>query len=325
MQSNIRKKLLEAFSNAGEEYISGQKIAELTGASRTAVWKHIEDLRNEGYVLEAVRKKGYRIVSVPNKMSADSIRLHLKSKTLGQQIYYYDTVDTTQKVANELANTTGVEGTIVVADTQTAGKGRLARQWSSAKGKGIWMSIILKPNIPIHQAPKLTLITAVAVAQGIQATTGIKPHIKWPNDLLLNGKKIVGILTEMQAEADGIHSVVIGVGINCNQLVEDFTPELKDIATSLLVEGGEAVSREELICSVLQHLEELYQTFQQEGFAEIKKLWESFAINMGKTITATTAQGRITGIALGITEDGVLLLKDESGKVHSIYSADIEI
>ncbi|WP_042346445.1 biotin--[acetyl-CoA-carboxylase] ligase [Bacillus massiliigorillae] len=325
MQSNIRKKLLEAFAQAGDEFISGQKIAELTGASRTAVWKHIEDLRNEGYVLEAVRKKGYRIVSIPDKMSADSIRLQLKSKILGQQIHFYDCVDTTQRIANELANTTGVEGTIVVADEQTAGKGRLARQWHAAKGKGIWMSILLKPNIPIHQAPKLTLLTAVAVVQGIKEVTGITPQIKWPNDILLNGKKITGILTEMQAEADGIHSVVIGVGINVNQQIEDFSPELRDIATSLLIENGQMLSREELICSVLYHFEELYATFQRDGFASIKALWESYAINMGKTITATTAQGRITGIALGITEDGVLLLKDADEKVHSIYSADIEI
>ncbi|MEH6941582.1 biotin--[acetyl-CoA-carboxylase] ligase [Bacillus sp. JJ722] len=325
MQSHIRKKLLEAFAQAGDEFISGQKIAELTGASRTAVWKHIEDLRSEGYVLEAVRKKGYRIVSVPEKMSADSIRLHLKSKILGQQIYYYDSLDSTQKVANELANSTGVEGTIVVADEQTSGRGRLARQWHSAKGTGIWMSIILKPNIPIHQAPKLTLITAVAVVQGIKEITGITAQIKWPNDILLNGKKICGILTEMQAEADGIHSVVIGVGINVNQLVEDFSPEIREIATSLLIEGGKTLLREEVICSVLTKLEDLYQNFQRDGFTSIKQLWESYAINMGKRITATTPQGRLTGIALGITDDGVLLLKDSKNEVHSIYSADIEI
>lgn len=325
MQSHIRKKLLEAFAQAGDEFISGQRIAELTGASRTAVWKHIEGLRNEGYVLEAVRKKGYRIVSVPEKMSADSIRLHIKSNVLGQQIYYYDCLESTQKVANELANSTGVEGTIVVADEQTSGRGRLARQWHSAKGTGIWMSIILKPNIPIHQAPKLTLLTAVAVVQGIKETTGITAQIKWPNDILLNGKKICGILTEMQAEADGIHSVVIGVGINVNQLLEDFSQEIREIATSLLIEGGKTVLREELICSVLKKLENLYQTFQRDGFSSIKTLWESHAINMGKMITATTPQGRVTGIALGITEDGVLLLKDSHNHVHSIYSADIEI
>ncbi|MGM9923140.1 MAG: biotin--[acetyl-CoA-carboxylase] ligase [Bacillus sp. (in: firmicutes)] len=325
MQSHIRKRLLEAFAESGDDFISGQKIAELTGASRTAVWKHIEDLRSEGYVLEAVRKKGYRIVSIPDKMSADSIRLQIKSNILGRSIHYYDCVESTQRIANELAHTSADEGTIVVADEQTGGRGRLAREWHSAKGTGIWMSIILKPHIPIHEMPKLTLLTAVAVAQAIESTTGVSPHIKWPNDVLMNGKKVCGILTEMQAEADGIHSVVIGPGINVNQRLEDFPEELRDIATSLMIETGKTVAREVLISSILSKLEDLYLLFQHEGFGPIKALWESYAINMGKTITATTAQGRITGKALGITEDGVLLIKDEHDHVHSIYSADIEI
>lgn len=325
MQSHIRKKLLEAFSQSEEEFISGQKIAELTGASRTAVWKHIEDLRKDGYKVEAVRRKGYRIISIPEKMSADSIRLHLRTTKLGQHIHYFDRVESTQKVANDLANNGAVEGTIVVADEQTMGRGRLARQWHSPKYTGIWMSLILKPNLPIHKAPQLTLLTAVAVVQAISEVAGISAEIKWPNDILVSGKKATGILTEMQAEADGIHSIVIGIGINVNQDAEDFSEDIREIATSLSIESGKKHQREEMICSVLDKIEKLYNVYITSGFSPIKTLWESYAVSIGKQITATTMNSKIRGIALGITDDGVLLLKDDHGQVHSIYSADIEI
>ncbi|MFS0781412.1 biotin--[acetyl-CoA-carboxylase] ligase [Bacillus sp. 1P06AnD] len=324
MQSHIRKKLIEALSQ-GDQYVSGQHIAELTGATRTAVWKHIEDLRKDGYEIEAVRRKGYRIISVPSAMSADSIRMHIQSDVFGQLIDYEDSIGSTQKKAIEMANEGAPEGTIVVADEQTGGRGRMARKWHSAKRTGIWMSVLAKPNIPIQQAPQLTLLTAVAVVQAIEDVTGVQAEIKWPNDILIKGKKMTGILTEMQAEADGIHSIVIGIGINVNQSIEDFPEELQEKATSLRVQCGQMVSREALIGSVLKRFESLYQIYQSKGFKVIKTLWESYAVSIGKTITATTLQARVTGIAMGITDEGVLLIKDGSGTVHSIYSADIDI
>ena len=325
MQSEIRKKLLQALSKRDGGFISGQEIADATGTSRTAVWKHIEELRKDGYEVEAVRKKGYRLVSAPDKMSADSIRLHMISVKMGSNIHYYETVASTQKIANELANNGAPEGTIVVADEQTAGRGRLARQWVSPKGTGIWMSLILKPDIPIFQAPQLTLLSAVAAVQGIEQATGAKPEIKWPNDLLMNGRKVSGILTEMQAEADGIHSVIIGIGINVNQQQSDFPAELQTIATSLAIETGTRQSREACMAAILAQFESLYSRYCESGFSEIKHLWEKHAISIGKVVTAVTARERITGTALGITDEGVLLVKDEGGSVHRIFSADIEI
>jgi len=325
MQSHIRKQLLDAFAKAGNDYISGQTIAEITGSSRTAVWKHIESLRKDGYVVEAVRRKGYRITSAPDKMSADSIRMALKDTSFGEQIYYYETVETTQKVANELANHGATEGTLVIADQQTGGRGRLARKWFSPQNTGVWMSLIIKPNIPIHQAPQLTLLTAVAVAKAIEEQISMAPYIKWPNDLLINNKKVTGILTEMQAEADSIHSIVIGIGINVNQEQADFPEELQQIASSLYIETGKKYAREEIISSFLRHFEDIYTIYQKEGFAIVKELWESYAISVGKKITATTVNEKIVGIALGITDQGVLLIKDDQGQIHSIYSADIEI
>lgn len=325
MQSDVRTKLIEAFSTADGTFISGQQIADFIGCSRTAVWKHIEDLRTEGYVVEAVRNKGYRITFTPEKVTANEIQLGLHTKTLGKTIHYEESVTTTQKIAHRLSNEGYPEGTLVVAEEQLGGKGRLMRNWYSPKYSGIWMSLILRPNIPFHQAPQLTLLAAVAVVQAIEKTTGLQPQIKWPNDILMNRKKVTGILTELQAESDRIHSVIIGIGMNVNQQKEDFPEELQETATSLLLEGGHKVSRASVIQAVLVRLEALYEQFLEEGFLPIKKLWESYAISLGQEIKATTVKETIIGKAIGITDEGVLLLEDHSGKVHSIYSADIHI
>lgn len=325
MQTDVRKKMLELFSKHKGEFISGQEMADYIGCSRTAVWKHIEELRKEGFELEAVRKKGYRINKAPERVTENEIRLGLKTKTLGREIYYYESLDSTQKIAHSLANEGAPEGTIVIADEQTMGKGRMSRIWHSPKYTGIWMSIILKPNIPIHKAPQLTLLAAVAVVQAMEDTTNVTPQIKWPNDVLINGKKVTGILTELQAEADRIHSVIIGMGINVNQSKEDFPEELQQKATSLMIETGEKQVRSSFVQTLLLKLETLYEMYLQKGFTPIKLLWESYAISIGKEITATTLQSVIRGQALGITDEGVLLVKDREGIVHSIYSADIEI
>ncbi|MDF1507748.1 biotin--[acetyl-CoA-carboxylase] ligase [Robertmurraya sp. DFI.2.37] len=325
MQSTLRKKLLDAFTEHEGEFLSGQYLADLMGCSRTAVWKHIEDLRNEGFELEAVRRKGYRIIQKPEHVSANEIRLGLKTMLIGQQIHYKESVDSTQKVAHRLGLENALEGTVVIADEQIGGKGRMDRRWHSPKHTGIWMSVILKPQIPLPMAPQLTLLTAVAVAQAIVENTGLEPHIKWPNDLLVHGKKVTGILTELQAEADRIHSVIIGIGINVNQAVTDFPEDLRSVATSLSIEKGEHINRASLIQTIFLKLEKLYLLYLEKGFHPIKLLWESYAISIGKTITARTLTGNITGKALGINEDGVLKIEDENGVIHSIYSADIEL
>ncbi|TYR79931.1 biotin--[acetyl-CoA-carboxylase] ligase [Priestia megaterium] len=325
MQSDIRRTLLEMFTNAEDNYVSGQHISDLLGCSRTAVWKHIEDLRKEGYELEAVRKKGYRIVKKPNKVSTNELLLGLQTKKIGQHIHYEESVDSTQKIAHRMAQEGAEEGTIIVAEEQTAGRGRLDRKWYSPKYTGVWMSIILRPNIPPQQAPQLTLLTAVAVVQAIQEVTGLSPDIKWPNDILLNGKKIVGILTEMQADFDRIHSVIIGIGMNVNQQLEHFDKQIQQIATSLSIEKEEEINRAALMQAIFLKLEALYEEYLTNGFRLIKLLWEAHAVSIGKRIVARTLKANIEGIAKGITEDGTLLLEDDEGVIHSIHSADIEL
>lgn len=325
MQSDVRRKIIDAFSNANGGFVSGQEIADYVCCSRTAVWKHIEELRNEGYVLEAIRNKGYRIISAPGNVTRNEIQIGLQTIAFGQNIHYEESVDSTQKIAKRLANEDATEGTIVIAEEQTLGKGRLSRNWHSPKFTGIWMSLILRPNIPFHDAPQLTLLAAVAVAQAIEDVTDLTPEIKWPNDLLIKGKKVTGILTELQAESDRIHSVIIGIGVNVNQKLSDFPEELQGTATSLFIESGKNISRSALIQQILCNMEKLYHTYLQHGFGPVKLLWESYAISLGKELKATTVNETIIGKALGITDSGVLLLEDEIGKVHHIYSADVTI
>jgi BirA family transcriptional regulator, biotin operon repressor / biotin---[acetyl-CoA-carboxylase] ligase len=325
VQSQLRKDLLDAFTNADGAYLSGQHIAELIGCSRTAVWKHIEELRKEGFELEAVRRKGYRIVKTPEKITADELRLGLTTKFIGKNVHYEESVESTQKIAHLLAYEDAPEGTVIIAEEQLSGRGRMDRKWHSPKYTGIWMSIILRPNIPLPKAPQLTLLAAVAIVQAIEDLTGLLPEIKWPNDILIKGKKVTGILTELEAEADRINSIIIGIGMNVNQTNDDFPSELQQIATSLSLEKGEKVARADLIKGIFMNLEKLYLLYLEEGFLPIKLLWESYAISIGKNITARTLTHSIIGKAQGITDDGVLIIEDVQGKTHHVYSADIEL
>ena len=326
VQSEIRKKLLDAFTTAGDAFLSGQHLAEIIGCSRTAVWKHIEELRKEGFELEAVRNKGYRILKTPEKVTADEVRLGLTTNFIGRNIHYVESVESTQKIAHHHASENAPEGTVVIAEEQLSGRGRMARKWHSPKYTGIWMSMILRPNIPLSNAPQLTLLAAVAIVQAIEEMTDLIPEIKWPNDILINGRKVTGILTELQAEADRIHSIIIGIGINVNQKKEDFPLELQEIATSLFIEEeGKTLSRAELIRTIFKEFEKLYTLYLDQGFLPIKLLWEGYASSIGKYIKARTLNNTIEGKALGITNDGVLQLEDGTGRIHHIYSADIEI
>ncbi|MDE3839377.1 biotin--[acetyl-CoA-carboxylase] ligase [Bacillus methanolicus] len=325
MQSELRKKLLDAFTRADGEFLSGQYLADLIGCSRTAVWKHIEDLRKEGFILEAVRRKGYRIIKTPENITPDEIRLGLKTDFLGQQIHYEESVDSTQKIAHRLAYDGAPEGTVVLAEEQLSGRGRMDRKWYSPKYTGIWMSVILRPNILPTKAPQLTLLTAVAVVQAIEEITALSPKIKWPNDILINGKKVTGILTELQAEADRVKTIIIGIGMNVNQKASDFPEYIRSTATSLSIEKGGYISRPAIIRAVLSNIEKLYLLYLEKGFYPIKLLWESYAVSIGKKIIARTLSGNISGRALGITDDGVLMIEDDNGTVHHVFSADIDL
>ncbi|MBS4199485.1 biotin--[acetyl-CoA-carboxylase] ligase [Bacillus sp. FJAT-49732] len=324
MSSSVKKQLYEALANADGEYLSGQALADIIGCSRTAIWKHIEELRKSGFELEAVRKKGYRLISKPDKLSDHEILIGLETKTIGRHVHYYESVESTQLIAHKVAREEAPEGTLVIAGEQTGGKGRMARPWHSSKQQGIWMSLIIRPKLPPEKAPQFTLITAIACARAIEEVTGLETNIKWPNDILYKGKKLTGILTELQGEADKVNFLVIGIGMNVNQKKEDFPEHVKEIASSLEIEAGHKVSKIEMIQKILKYFEKYYELYMEKGFAPLKILWESYAAGIGKPIIARTITGEISGIALGISNEGILKVEDDEGTIHHIYSADIE-
>ncbi|MBB5173578.1 biotin--[acetyl-CoA-carboxylase] ligase [Texcoconibacillus texcoconensis] len=318
----MKAKLLQLLLTMSDSYISGQAISEQLGCSRTAIWKHIDALRKEGYKIEAVQNKGYRLVFTPNLLTDHSIQATLATERFGKKVIVRDEVTSTQELAHQFAQEGNEEGTIIVAEQQTAGKGRLGRKWYSPKGTGIWMSIILRPSLAIQEAPQLTLVAAVAVVRAIKNVTGIEASIKWPNDLLINDRKVAGILTEMQADPDRIQSIILGIGMNVLQ--EEVPEELEEIATSLWKEKGVQVDRTALLAEILKELEWFYDTFLQSGLQFIKPMWEAHARGMGERITARGVNETVTGTALGITDQGVLRILDDKGNEREVYSGDLD-
>lgn len=322
MKDKIVKKLLASNGEA----VSGQQLADEFNVSRTAIWKHMKTLQEEGYSFETIKKKGYVLTGVPNTVTAAQIKAELQTEQFGQDIYYYDVVDSTQNIAHRLAQDGAKHGTVVISEEQTAGKGRLMRPWESTRQKGIWLTVILRPDVPPHRAPQFTLVTAVAVVQALQELlVQAKPQIKWPNDVLINGKKCTGILTEMQAESDVIQALLIGIGINVSQSESDFPKELQSIATSLKLEEGIDIDRSKLIATLLHKLEIYTALYVTDGFDQIRKLWEANSCTIGQRLEVTTARETFIGEAIGITNDGVLRVQKDDGEVKEIYTADIKI
>ncbi|AQY50807.1 bifunctional biotin operon repressor/biotin-[acetyl-CoA-carboxylase] synthetase [Listeria weihenstephanensis FSL R9-0317] len=323
MLSSNRRKLLDVFRAADGKLVSGQEIADALECSRTAVWKHIEELKKAGFEIEAKRGSGYSIQPSEELFTEEMLYFRAKTEFIGQQVAFYKEVASTQIIAHQLVGEGAVDGTVVIADQQTAGKGRLARPWDSQKGTGIWMSTILRPNIPMQQVPQLTFIASLAVAEAIDNVTGLDAQIKWPNDLYIDKRKVCGVLTEMQAEAERVHAIIIGTGINVNQL--EFPEELRDKATSLAILAGKTISRGALYGEIVVQLEKYYQLFLDQGFAPIKLLWEARAIPFQEKIVAKTLQGEIRGTVKGISDEGVLIVRDAVGVEHAIFSADISL
>lgn len=322
----MKDEILKRFLKACDEPISGQQLADDFGISRTAIWKHLQTLQEEGYTFETIKRKGYLLTNMPDRVDPARISSTLLTERFGKTIHYLEECTTTQEIAQQLARDGAADGTIVIAESQTEGKGRMMRPWESTKGKGIWMTVIVRPNVLPHQAPQFTLIAAVAIVNAMKSLyKNFDPVIKWPNDILINNQKCTGILTEMLAEIDRVDALLIGIGINVNQQLNDFPIELHDIATSISIEEKELVDRGKLVASILHYLEQYTDEYVEHGFSEIKRLWEQSSGTIGKRIRATTLREVIEGVAVGITEDGILEIQIDSGEIKQVYSADIEI
>ncbi|MGI8315337.1 biotin--[acetyl-CoA-carboxylase] ligase [Halobacillus mangrovi] len=319
---STRKQLIELLQKQ-EGHISGQQLSEALDISRTAVWKHMNELKKDGYEIEAVQRKGYKIISSPDKISTNTLQWGLDTKWVGQHLYHFDQVESTQEVVHQMAKQSKPHGTVVIADEQVKGKGRMARNWDSPKGKGIWMSILLRPDLPPFQAPQLTLLAATALAKMIDTRGGITPQIKWPNDILINHKKVSGILTEMQAEQDKIQYVVLGMGINVNQDIDDIPFDLHHKASSLKIESGQDWNIHETVQQILRLFESTYDQYVDLGFKEVKRQWEHYGYRIGEEVTISTMKRTWQATLVGIEPDGALRAKDKDGNEEKLYSAEI--
>ena len=317
----MKNKLLELLKKS-DGYISGEDIGTQLGVSRTAVWKYIKALRNEGYNIEAVTNKGYRLMPSNDVLSSMEVKIGLHTKTIGKEVLFFDTVDSTNNKLRLLALEGAEEGTVVIADEQSGGKGRRGHVWSSPKGTGLWMSVLLKPDITPQEASRITLVAGLSVCQGINALLGINSGIKWPNDIIIDGKKVCGILTEMNAQIDNVEFVVVGIGVNVN--TEIFPEELKDVAASLRQVTGAKVKRSEVAAAIIEHLEENYNKYTQEGFLAVKAEYENSCITLKREVKVI-AKDSFNGIAIAINNDGELIVEKENGEQVTVFSGEVSV
>ncbi|AZK47204.1 biotin--[acetyl-CoA-carboxylase] ligase [Paenibacillus lentus] len=318
-------RLLDLLLSQPGQYVSGEEISRKLSISRTAVWKQINKLREEGYEFDAVSRKGYRLISKPERLEYSGLLQAMNTKSFGRKLKLLEVTTSTQEEVRLLAELGAAEGTLVIAEEQTIGRGRQGRRWHSPAGKGVWMSLLLRPPLPLTRAPQLTLLSAVAVCRAIRAVTGVEVGIKWPNDLLVHGRKICGILLESIGEDEMIRYCIAGVGIDANLEPSDLPPELRTIATSLQIESGRKVDRVVLIGAVIAELEKFYELYLEEGFAPIGHLWEALSVTTGQDITVKTAQGEVRGRAMGLDENGGLLVMQEDHRLTTIFSGEVQI
>lgn len=319
MASDILKLLRE------KEYVSGEVLANKLSISRVAIWKQIQKLKDTGYKIISDQNLGYCLVSRPDLLLPQEIQRGLSTKYIGKEIYYFPELKSTNIISKEKAlyRAEGInEGTLIIAERQSAGKGRLGREWFSPAG-GIWFSIILYPQLSPSYISRITLMTAVAVVKAIKICTQIKSQIKWPNDILVNEKKVCGILTEMSAELDIINWVVVGIGVNVNIKQQEFPEDIRERTTSLKEVLGKKVLRVKLAQVFLQEFEKYYEILKRREFSFILKEWKLYSYTLGKKIRVDIGEKIITGEAMDINESGALILKKEDGELIEIISGTI--
>ena len=308
-------------------FISGEKIGEVLGISRAGVWKGIKKLRQEGYEIEAITNKGYRLISHDTVYNKEEILVGLETQNMGRELYFFKETDSTNNQLKDLGQKGAKEGTLAIAETMTHGRGRSSKHWTAPAQTGIWMSLLLRPEILPHKASVLTLLAGLAVSQAIEEETGVVCEIKWPNDILINGKKIVGILMEMDCEMQQTHFIVLGIGINVN--TKEFPEELQDIATSLYQVVGHTFSRKKILQKVLLTFEKLYTIFLKEdqGFRPFLEQYENKCVTLHREIRVL-GQGKVSFLAqgIGITPEGELKVKRmDTGKEEVVFSGEVSI
>ncbi|MEE9591706.1 MAG: biotin--[acetyl-CoA-carboxylase] ligase [Thermodesulfobacteriota bacterium] len=323
--NNLTTRIMDILKRATDGYCSGQMLSVNLGISRAAVWKHISTLRGMGYNIDAIPSKGYKLLNSDRPFNAFEITSGLKTEYVGKEIHFYKKLDSTNDTAFKMAKANASEGTVVVADYQEAGRGRLGRKWESPPGGNIYTSIILRPPIPPHDASKLTLLTSVAVSETIGHYLPHSTFIKWPNDILIGSRKISGILAEMDSEMDRVNFIIIGIGVNVNVARDIFPEELRCSITSLKEETGKDVSKVEFLQMLYFNLEKWYRNYLDSGFEHVKDAWQRFSSIEGKAVTVRQFDDTIQGTALGIDKDGALILLKKTGDVVKVVAGDVVI
>ena len=313
----MKEEILRLLRSA-DGYISGQELCNRFGVSRTAVWKAINQLKEAGYEIEAQQNKGYRLMAAPDLMTEAEIKSLMHTEWVAKEVLYFDTIDSTNIKAQELAEKGYPSGTLVVADKQESGKGRRGRSWVSPSGTGIFMTLMIKPDINPNNASMLTLVAALAVAKAITSVTGEEALIKWPNDIVVNGKKVCGILTEMNAQFDYINHFVVGIGINVHN--ESFPEEISQMASSLMIEaGGKRFHRAQIIAETMSYFEQYYDTFlKTQDLSALVREYDELLVNRNKSVRVLDPKEPFDGKAMGITPKGELIVDTwESRKLVS--------
>lgn len=318
--------ILNALRSAGPEAVSGAELSLILGVSRAAVWARIQELRALGYQIEASPHLGYRLLSAPDLLHADDLLARLGSTTVvGRDIRVFEQTNSTNDIIDKLAHDGVKEGVVVFAEAQTKGRGRLGRKWLSPPRKGLWFSVLLRPQLCLQAATQLTVASATALRRAIQSQTELETKIKWPNDILVGGKKVAGILTELNAELDRIKYVILGIGVNLNLTTADFPPELRPVATSLELECGKTVNRADLAVAILSQLDHDYQRIIAGQFIAVADEWETHCATIGRNVIIQTGQRQIRGRAESLGEDGELLLRTEHGHLEPIAGGDVTL
>jgi BirA family biotin operon repressor/biotin-[acetyl-CoA-carboxylase] ligase len=312
---------------ANPDGVSGADLAEKLAISRAAVWARMDDLRKAGYEIEAGPHFGYRLVNSPDALHADDLlaRLDGTTKVIGRDIRVFEETTSTNDVIEKLARDGVKEGVVVFAESQTKGRGRLGRKWMSPTHKGLWFSILLRPKLSPQETTQLTVASATALRRAIKNVTGLSADIKWPNDLLIGGKKVVGILTEMSAEVDRVRHIILGIGVDVNQDATEFPPELRKIATSLKAETGKEICRAELATEILRELDADYARILGGKFSEVADEWEAGCATIGKNVSVQMGVRLIRGCAEALDDDGALLVRTEHGHLERIIGGDVTL
>jgi BirA family transcriptional regulator, biotin operon repressor / biotin---[acetyl-CoA-carboxylase] ligase len=322
----IDTKILSALRTAASNGVGGVELSQQLGISRAAIWARIEELRSLGYEIEASPHHGYRLLSVPDVLHADDLLSSLCStKVIGRDIRVFEETTSTNDLVEKLARDGVKEGAVVFAEAQTKGRGRLGRKWISPPRKGLWFSVLLRPQLSPLAATRITIAAATSLFRAIHGQTGLNAEIKWPNDILIRGRKVAGILTELSAEPDKVKHIILGMGVSVNLIAGDFPPELRKLATSLRIETGEKLQRAELAVRILEELDRDYERVCSGEFEAVADEWEEHCTTLGRRVTIQVGGRRIEATAESLDDDGALLLRTQHGHLERIIGGDVTV